>query len=293
MLIYVKLFLTAVFWGGTFVAGRAIAGRIDPFSAAFLRFALASVFLLLAAWKVEGQLPKPSKQQVMIVLLLGITGVFAYNALFFTGLQHIDAGRAAVIIANNPIGIALLSLFFFKERLSMIQIVGIILSVMGALTAITRGNLFANLTGYIGMGELFIFGCVASWVAFSLIGKKITAELSPLVSIAYASSVGTLLLLWPAFSEGLLHKIGAYSTMDWLNIIYLGILGTVFGFVWYYEGIKKIGPTRASIFINFVPISAIVIAFFILSESLTPSLFVGTLLVVTGVYLTNTFRLNQ
>ena len=175
----------------------------------------------------------------------------------------------------------------------MIQIVGIILSVMGALTAITRGNLFANLTGYIGMGELFIFGCVASWVAFSLIGKKITAELSPLVSIAYASSVGTLLLLWPAFSEGLLHKIGAYSTMDWLNIIYLGILGTVFGFVWYYEGIKKIGPTRASIFINFVPISAIVIAFFILSESLTPSLFVGTLLVVTGVYLTNTFRLNQ
>lgn len=293
MLIYVKLFLTAVFWGGTFVAGRAIAGRIDPFSAAFLRFALASVFLLLAAWKVEGQLPKPSKQQVMIVLLLSITGVFAYNALFFTGLQHIDAGRAAVIIANNPIGIALLSLFFFKERLSMIQIVGIILSVMGALTAITRGNLFANLTGYIGMGELFIFGCVASWVAFSLIGKKITAELSPLVSIAYASSVGTLLLLWPAFSEGLLHKISAYSTMDWLNIIYLGILGTVFGFVWYYEGIKKIGPTRASIFINFVPISAIVIAFFILSESLTPSLFVGTLLVVTGVYLTNTFRLNQ
>jgi drug/metabolite transporter (DMT)-like permease len=61
----------------------------------------------------------------------------------------------------------------------------------------------------------------------------------------------------------------------------------VIGFVWYYQGIKAIGPTRAGQFINFVPMSAIVLAFFILGEPLTPSLVLGALFVITGVYITN------
>jgi drug/metabolite transporter (DMT)-like permease len=78
-----------------------------------------------------------------------------------------------------------------------------------------------------------------------------------------------------------------YSKMEWLSLLYLGIFGTVLGFVWYYEGIKAIGPMKASQFINFVPISAIVLAFLILGEPVTPSLLVGTILVCSGVYLTN------
>jgi drug/metabolite transporter (DMT)-like permease len=75
--------------------------------------------------------------------------------------------------------------------------------------------------------------------------------------------------------------------VDWVSMFYLGFFGTVIGFVWYYEGIKKIGPIKASLFINFVPISAVVMAFFILDEPITLSLFIGTLLVCSGVYLTN------
>jgi drug/metabolite transporter (DMT)-like permease len=60
------------------------------------------------------------------------------------------------------------------------------------------------------------------------------------------------------------------------------------GFVWYYEGIKKIGPTKAGLFINVVPLSAVVLAFFLLNEPLTLSLLIGTVLVSTGIYLTNT-----
>ena len=67
----------------------------------------------------------------------------------------------------------------------------------------------------------------------------------------------------------------------------LGFFGTVAGFVWYYEGIQKIGPTKAGLFINFVPVSAVILAFFVLREPMTTSLLLGTLLVVTGVFLTN------
>jgi drug/metabolite transporter (DMT)-like permease len=287
MLIYIKLILTAIFWGGTFIAGRIIAQDVGPFSAAFLRFGIASFFLFLFTWKIEGKIPLLRKGQILPVVLLGMTGVFTYNVFFFKGLKLISAGRAAIIIANNPIFITLLSAYFFKEKLNLIKIIGIILSVTGAIIVISKGNLSEIIYGGIGWGEIFIFCCVFSWVAYSLIGKAVMAQLSPLVSVFYSSVIGAFLLFFPAYFEGVLEHFRHYPKVDWLSIFYLGFFGTVIGFVWYYEGINKIGPMKASLFINFVPISAVLLAFIILGEPITLSLFVGTILVSLGVYLTN------
>ncbi len=288
LVIYLKLFLTAFFWGGTFVAGRVLAKDVGPCSAAFLRFTVASCCLFLMIWKVEGKLPSLGKHQIFPVILLGLSGIFTYNIFFFKGLKLIDAGRAALIISTNPILITLCSAYFFKERLNFIKAIGIALSVSGAMIVISRGNVFGILNGHIGWGELYIFGCVLSWVAFSLIGKAVLSDLSPLVSVSYASAIGALALMIPAFSEGVSHNIFRYSGKDWFSILYLGIFGTVIGFIWYYQGIKKIGPSKAGLFINFVPISAVMLAFLILGEPITVSLLVGAVFVSTGVYLTNT-----
>jgi drug/metabolite transporter (DMT)-like permease len=288
MLTYIKLILTAVFWGGTFIAGKIVAQDVQPFSAAFLRFAIASAFLVLITWKVEGKLPRIERSLVLPILLLGMTGVFAYNVFFFKGLQSIDAGRAALIIALNPVMISLLSSILFKEELTPIKIIGILLSVIGAMTVISRGNPLHLFQGHLGWGELNIFGCVLSWVSFSLIGKSVLGKISPLVSICYSSLAGTATLIIPAMLEGLWTFLPVYSSITWLGLFYLGFFGTVLGFVWYYEGIKKIGPTKAGLFINVVPLSAVVLAFFLLNEPLTLSLLIGAILVSTGIYLTNT-----
>jgi drug/metabolite transporter (DMT)-like permease len=287
MMVYLKLLLTAFFWGGTFIAGRAIAGSVAPFSAAFVRFTVASIFLAVFAYRFEGRLPALRRQHILALICLGMTGVLAYNVFFFRGLQHIEAGRAAVIIANNPILIAAFSALIFKERLRWFNICGILLSVLGAIIVISKGQLSAIWAGGFGWGELLIFGCVLSWVTFSLIGKVLMAELSPLTCIFYASVIGTGALILPASLEGIWQDFSGYRGLDWFSLFYLGFFGTALGFVWYYQGIKRIGPTKAGLFINFVPISAIVLAFFILSEPLTPSLFVGTFLVCAGVFLTN------
>ena len=286
MITYFKLFLTAVFWGGTFVAGRSLAQNVGPFSAAFFRFAIASVFLVFLAWKVEGKITLIKKRQILPVLLLGLTGVFCYNLFFFKGLKLIEASRAAIIIANNPIFITMFSAIFFKEKLNTLKITGILISVSGAIIAISRGDVLEILQGNLGLGEFYIFLCVVSWVIFSLLGKVVMADLSPLSSVTYSSITGTILLFPPALREGLADCI-YYSISDWWNIFYLGFFGTVLGIVWFYEGINQIGPTKAGLFINFVPISAILLAFFILGEPLTLSLLIGTILVTCGVYLTN------
>jgi len=287
MKIYAKLLLTAIFWGGTFVAGRLVTQNVGPFSIAFLRFAMASILLMLLTWRIEGKLLKLKKSQIMPVVLLGMTGIFIYNVMFFKGLKIIEAGRASLIIATCPIFITICSAIFLKEKINPVKGLGIVISVCGAAIVISKGNINRIFEGSLSWGEFYIFCCVLSWVAYSLIGKAVMSNLSPLVSVSYSAVVGTVALAIPAFFEGLLQNIPSQSAVDWLCVSYLGIFGTVIGFVWYYQGVERIGPTKAALFINFVPISAILCAFFILAEPITISLAVGAVLVISGVYLTN------
>ncbi len=286
-LLCLKLTLTAVFWGGTFIAGRIIAREAPPFSAAFLRFVFASIFLLGFVLRAHGKIPIPTPRQLVLLLLLGFSGVLAYNYFFFSGLKTITASRASLIIAANPAAIALLSSIFLGERLTLFRSSGILMSVTGALVVITRGDPATILDGGLGAGELYLFGCVASWAVYSVVGKVVMRDLSPLLAATYACVLGGLCLFPPAIQEGILGLVGSYSSSVWLGTVYLGLLGSALGFMWYYEGVRRIGPSRTGVFINIVPVSSILLAVLILGEPLYPSLAVGSFLVVGGVYLMN------
>lgn len=286
MAVYLKLTLTAFFWGGTFIAARAIAREVGPFSGSFLRFFLASLLLLILTVRIEGRLPAIKRGQLLPLALLGATGVFAYNVLFFLGMRSVEAGRAALIVATNPVVITIFAALFLRERLSATRLAGAFLSIAGAGVVISRGNPLL-LTAQAGLGELLIFGCVLSWVAYSLIGKQVMRTLSPLAAVTYSALLGTLALLPGALWEGLLASLPRYTLGQWAALGYLAVFGTVIGFIWYYEGIKKIGPSRAAVFINLVPVSAVFLSWLILGEPLSLPLFLGAALVITGAYLAN------
>ncbi len=303
-ILYLKLVLTAVFWGGTFVAGRIVSRGAGPFSASFLRFIVASVFLLgfllkstrrkstlREAAPVEPAAAKTPRhgdvKTLFLLFLLGITGVFAYNVFFFSGLKTVTAGRASLIIATNPAFIALFSRLLFKEELGFMTVAGIFISIAGATAVVCKGSLSVVLHGRLGVGELYILGCVASWVSYSLLGKKALRNVPPLVAVTGACVMGTLCLTAPALHEGILSQIATYSISVWLAIFYLGIFGTALGFIWYYEGILAIGASRAGIFISIVPVSSVILAFFILNEGIDTSVLIGAGLIITGVYITN------
>ena len=286
-MIYLKLFLTAVLWGGTFVAGRIVAQEVEPAAGSFLRFAVASLLLIAMTWQAEGRLPIPRRKQMIPLLLLGITGVAAYNIFFFLGLKIIPASRASLIVATNPVFIALGSALLFKDRLTPGRMAGIALCLTGAVVVISRGDIIALLSHGVGQGETFILGCIVSWVSYSLIGRGVLKEISPLVAVTYACLIGTFLLAVPAVFEGMFSAVTGYSLTSWTGILFLGVLGTVVGFIWYYEGIKALGPTRAAVFINFVPVSGVILGWLILDETINLSLVLGALLVISGAWLTN------
>ena len=284
---YSSLVFTMLLWGGTFIAGRLLAESVAPASAAFLRFAIASVAMLIVTRLVEKKLILPPGKMWLPLVLLGMTGVFAYNVFFFSGLQHINAGRASLIIACTPLVITIFATLFLRERLTSLKASGVLLSLIGAVTVISNGHPDSLLSGGFGPGEQAMIGCVLSWSAYSLIGRSVLGTLSPLTAVCYSSIIGTLLLSLPAAREGLFGRLATVTSLDWASLAYLGIFGTALGFSLYYQGITKIGATRAGIFINLVPVFSILLSWLILDESIKPIVLAGGFLVLTGVTLTN------
>lgn len=282
---YLRLAATMTLWGGTFVAGRLLA-NIGPGTGALMRFAVASLFMVVLCWRLEGGLPRLSRGQILPVLLLGLTGVFLYNIFFLTGLQTVSAGRASLIIAGNPAVIAAFAALFFKESFGKWKAIGLALSITGALVVISRGHLDAIFT-QVQAGDIYIIGCVLAWSSYTLLGKKVMSGLSPVGAVTWSCLAGMVMLLPIALNEGLAFTLSHATPVEWLSMLYLGVLGTGVGFSWYYQGIKTLGAARAGVFINLVPVNAVLMGWLMLDETLDFSLAAGAALIFLGVYLVN------
>jgi drug/metabolite transporter (DMT)-like permease len=287
ILTYLSLLVTMFLWGGTFIAGRLLAGVVPPASSAFLRFLIGSIAMLMVVLLVDGRLRLPSKRLWLPLFFLGCTGVFAYNVFFFYGLQHITAGRASLIVAGTPLIITIFAAIFLKERLTSEKFVGVLISLCGAIIVISNGQPSTLLAGGFGPGEQALVACVLSWSAYSLIGRSVLRSLPPLTAVCYSSIIGTMLLAVPAIREGLIDHFVAINYPSWLSLAYLGIGGTALGFSFYYLAIKKIGASRAGIFINLVPIFSLLLSWRILGETIQVKVLFGGVLVLIGVALTN------
>jgi drug/metabolite transporter (DMT)-like permease len=285
-----KLVLVALFWGGTFIAGRILAQSMPLLTAAWGRFLVAAALLLVVAIKAEGGLPRLNRSQALVTAALGMTGIFLYNVFFLGALACIPAGRTALLVSLNPIVTALAASIVFRERLGWKRWAGIAVALCGASIIITRGELAATLQDIgqsIGLGELSMFFAVLSWAAYTLFGRKALETLSPIAATTYATLWGLVFLSIGAAGE--IGSVGwaVLGWQVWASIVYLGAIGTVVAFVWYYQGIRAIGPSRTAVFNNLVPAFGVVLAAILLGEQILISMIVGGLLTVLGVSLTN------
>jgi len=253
----------------------------------FLRFLVASICLWGLMKKFEGGLPRLERGQWISVALLGFIGIFAYNALFFAGLKTVPAGRAAVIIAMSPMVIALGAAYFFKDSITWRSAAGVLLSASGVIVAISRGQPWRLLSGGMSWGDAALLVGVLLWAAYSLLGRHSMKTLSPQASVTYSCLIGAALLFPAALAEGIFGPTPRFTLMAWVDVFYLGACGTVLGFTWYYEGVKALGPARASVFMNFMPLSAILAGYLLLGEPVHPTLLAGAAMVCSGAYLTN------
>lgn len=288
--LYLRLTLVALFWGGTFIAGRRLALEMPHFAAAAARYVLASAVLIGYLWHREGGLPKPSSRQWIGIGVLGATGIFAYNAFFFGALERLPAGRAALIIATNPALTAVGAWLVLRLRFAWWQWLGVAVAFAGASIVVSRGDAALLAAGAIGAGEALMFCGVISWVVYTLAGRAMMRRpdaLSPLATTAYASAFGLLLLAAVAAFELPQVRWERLGGIEFAALAYMGLFGTAVAFVWFYEGVRSLGAARAAVFTNLVPVFGVTLAVLVLGEPLPVSMVVGGLVTMAGVSLTN------
>jgi drug/metabolite transporter (DMT)-like permease len=167
---------------------------------------------------------------------------------------------------------------------------GICVALVGAAVVITRGDpagAVSDIGSSFGLGETMMMLAVASWAAYTLISRKAMESLSPIAATTYATLWGLALLAMGAAGE-----VGSIQWMSlgwqaWAAIIYLGAIGTVLGFIWYYEGIRAVGPSRTAVFTNLVPAFGVMLSAVLLGEDILASMLVGGAISVVGVTLAN------
>lgn len=287
---YLKLISTMFMWGGTWIAGRIVAQELTaPLAAPAIRFLLAGLALAGFALATEGRIPRPQTgREWGVVTGLAMTGIFIYALCFFYGLKHITAGQGALVVALTPVMVALGAWFLGQERMTPVKLAGIAIACLGCLTVIGHGDPLALLHGSVGIGEWLILGCALSWTAYTFIGRQATKSLSPLAATLHASLIGALLLGITAWLQGG-TDLAAWSWRVWASVVFLAIGGTALAFTWFADGVRRIGAAKASVFVNLVPVFAVLQAGVLLDERLGLAVLGGGLLVIAGVWLTTHF----
>jgi len=271
-------------WGGTWPVGRVVATAVGPWTAALLRFALAGGALVLICI-LQGGLRILLVRAALLprLFLLAASGIFGYSFLFFTGLQTTDASRAGLIVGCIPVCIALSAALIARRRPSLLAMAGILISLLGVSVVISRGNPLILLRGDVRPGDLMILGCVFCWTAYTLLARRVMLEVPPLVAVTWSCLMGTALILPFAIHGGFLQEIRHIDGTVWTGLVYLGVPATSLAYYGYYHAIRRIGGVASGIFINLVPLFALLFGWLFLDETLHAGELLGGLLVISGV----------
>jgi drug/metabolite transporter (DMT)-like permease len=293
--VHLKLLGMAALWGGAWPAGRVAAQALPALSASAWRFAIATL-LLTIWWAFSGGLREAqslSRRQWLGLLLGGAVGVFGYAAFFLLGLQHVPAGRAALVVTTNPVLTMLLAAWLFGERLNRLIGLGMGFAVLGALIVLTKGAPWTLLSGGVGIGEALLLGCVLCWSGYTLLGKKLLGGLNALTATTITAAFGLPMLIAASIgmegSAALADPLQASSAV-WIALLFMAIGSTVLAYAWYFEGVQALGAGAASAYISLVPVFGVLFATLLLGEAIDASLLAGGVLVLLGMGLMNRGR---
>lgn len=283
-------FATAT-WGSAFIAGKIAVQSFEPATIAFFRFLGAAVLLFPLMFIMEKNPQKPNMKDYGLFAVLGLTGIALYNIFFFIATKHAPVIKSSLFIASNPVLIVILSGLFLKETITRNNIIGMVIALSGVAFIITDGHLLSLVQIGFEPIDFVLMGAVVSWALYSVVGKIVLRKFSSVESTTYAVAFGTLFLLPFSMAETSVQEVLQASTNTWIAIAHMSILVTVVSFVMYYNGIKEVGAAKASIFINVMPVSAVIMATIFLDETFTWAHAVGAALVLSGVYVGTNPRL--
>jgi drug/metabolite transporter (DMT)-like permease len=286
---YAMLIVAMAVWGGSWVSAKIIVALAPPMTIGFFRFFIASILFLILLLVTEPESRRFFRREnLKLLFLAGVTGIFGYGVLFLTGMRFTTAAQGAIIAGFNPVTVSIVAHLVHKERLSRKwQYAGFAFAFAGIIFVVRVQSILDFHIEYL-IGNLTILCAMISWGIYSSVGKEAMKTMTPLEVTTGGSLIGMILFGIGALNEQIWTLPALIDPIFWMNVIYLGFFVTVIGFLFYFISIKELGATRAGGFISLVPVfGTFFSALFMPEDPIYWTFGVGLLFVVCGIAIIN------
>jgi drug/metabolite transporter (DMT)-like permease len=279
---YVLLTFTALFWAGNSIVARGAHELVPPIALSFWRWTLALLLVLPLA------LPHLKRDAVMvrrawpILILLGVLGIGAFNTILYIGLQTTTAVNSVLLQSLQPGLILLLGVLLFGERTRFLQLVGIAISLAGALIIVSRADMAVMLGLAFNVGDLIIMVAVLIWSLYSVLLRK-GPKVHPLSFLAVTFAVGVVSVLPFYVAEVASGRLIESRTESWLAIGYVCIFPSFLANLCFNRGVELIGSSAVGLYLNILPVMGAVLAAVFLGEAIRPFHLAGIGLIGAGI----------
>lgn len=280
------LILSSALFSGNFIAGKAITDSIPPFSLAFLRSTMAFLFILPLGFKEIKANKVLFQKEWKNLYCLSFTGIVMFTSLVYLAIQFTTTINAAIVEATTPVVAGLLGFLFLKERFSHSQIVGILLSLLGVIWIITKGSIGVIVMLNLNIGDVLMVIAVLSWAFYSIFVNKHNSKYPTYGGLSIMLLMASVTLAPFAAIEGMMTGPYAIDLPTIVGLLYVGIFPSIIAFIAWNKGVSLIGPSRASVFLNLIPVFTSIGAVLIINEKLTFTQLIGGVVVLMGVFLT-------
>jgi drug/metabolite transporter (DMT)-like permease len=284
---YGALIAVATVWGGSVVIQKYALRSFSPVEVSVLRDVLGSMILFLVWWAKEARTVWFTRRDLGIFGALTI-GVAGNHLLTLVGLQYLSGGTAGVIIGTYPVIAAFLSSLLIQDVPFRSVLPGCLISFLGVILVIGL-NTGEDIGTSPWLGGILVVLAQVSWALYTIGGRRTMERFSALTVNWTTLALSIPLevpLLW-LNRKALVTGVEAVPADAWLALLYLIVFATVLGQPAWLYGVKGIGPSRAGVFVNLIPVSALILAAFILGEPIGPRKVLGVALVLAGVWLVN------
>ena len=282
------LVCATLFWAGNFMLGKyAFLTEIPPLSLVFYRWLLVWIILFPFTYKEIIKYKDTILNNLSLLFFLGLTSVGLFNSFTYLSLVHTQVINASLFNTAIPAIIILLCFLFKIEKTNKYQILGLIISVLGILSIITKLNLEIILSLNFNKGDLIMIGGVISWGLYSSFLKKKKFTL-PLLTLVHILCTLGLIFILPQF----LYEFSQGQRIDLnLNLLYILIFLALFPSIGSYYcwagAVSIIGANRAGIFLSLIPLFSTIMAIFFYNEQFQFFHLIGAILIILGLFLSN------
>ena len=278
------LALAALMWGGNAVAGRLAVGEVSPMALTCLRWVIVIAVMLPFVWRRMVAEWGILKTGWRIIILSGIFGFTAFNALFYTAAHYTTAVNLTLFQGAIPILVLIASVLFLGIRVVPMQILGMIVTIGGVVLISVKGDMEILRTLALNIGDVFTLIACVFYAAYTL-GLRRKPPVSGLVfftALAIVAFVTSVPLLVMEIAQG---NVQWPTPKGWLIMLYIGLLPSLLAQVFFIRGVELMGPARAGVFVNLVPVFGALLAVLLLGEPFAAYHAIGLALVLGGIWL--------